>query len=100
LETLAQSPVVADLLTLCRALASDADRLAWMALLRAPWCGLRLADLQCVAEHDSSQPYMPVWQILQRPDLYRALSSDGTARVQRILPPLRRARDRRDRLGL
>lgn len=51
-DPLASRPVVQDLLAITRALAHPADRAAWLALLRAPWCALRLADLHRVAGDD------------------------------------------------
>ncbi len=100
LDSLSQSPVVADLMTLCRALANDADRLAWMALLRAPWCGLQLTDLLCVAQYGEASPHTSLWSSLQSAQLYDALSVNGRARLQRLMPVLRLAREKRDRLGL
>jgi ATP-dependent helicase/nuclease subunit A len=100
LDNLARSPIVADLLTLCRALANDADRLAWMALLRAPWCGLQLGDLMRIARHPDAAADTPLWSALESEELLRQLSLDGRNRVLHILPALRRARAKRDRLSL
>ncbi|RLA60446.1 MAG: DNA helicase UvrD [Gammaproteobacteria bacterium] len=100
LDSLAHSSLVADLLTLCRALANGADRLAWMALLRAPWCGLQLADLLLVASYGEAPRYTPVWSALCSPQLHDRLSTDGRQRLQHLLPPLRLAQKQRDRRGL
>ncbi len=50
LEPLADVPAVRDLEALARALESPLDRVAWLAVLRAPFVGLSLADLTVIAE--------------------------------------------------
>src|ERR1019366_6597753 len=45
LEKLAARPEVLDALALARALLNPEDRVAWLGVLRAPWCGLSLDDL-------------------------------------------------------
>lgn len=78
LESLAQRPVVADLVQLIRALSHPGDRLAYLALLRSPLCGLTLHSLHtlCASCARTSMPellasanqqdYLPdQWQRLQ-----------------------------------
>ncbi len=81
METLQEQSVVQDLLALTRALTHVGDRLAWLAVLRAPWCGLSLNDLQRLAGHDHKRC---VWELLNDESQCSALSSDGQHRVARM----------------
>jgi ATP-dependent exoDNAse (exonuclease V) beta subunit len=93
IQALAEKPVIQDLLALTRALLHLADRVAWLAVLRAPWCGLALADLQRIAGAD---PYRPIWSLLHDPEC--ALEREAAARLNRILPTLSRALSMRARI--
>ena len=52
LEKLAARPEVLDALALARALFNPQDRVAWLGVLRAPWCGLSLDDLHLLTSAD------------------------------------------------
>lgn len=45
IEELGRHPAVLDAMALTRALTHEGDRTAWLAVLRAPWCGASLADI-------------------------------------------------------
>ncbi len=93
IEGLGYRPVVQDLLALTRALAHPADRLAWLAVLRAPWCGLTLADLHALAALQSASAFdgteRTVWELLNDDARMAAVSADGGARLQRVQEVLR-----------
>ena len=83
LEPLGDVPVVRDLEALTRALESPLDRVAWLAVLRAPFVGLALRDLTTVSEaaRDSTVPAALRGEIL-------GLSPDGMERLVRAKPLL------------
>ncbi len=87
LHALAKRPLISDLLALTRALQHLADRTAWLAVLRAPWSGLTLADLAALAEGDPRT----VLELLASAERLSRLSADGRARVARVAPVLQRA---------
>jgi ATP-dependent helicase/nuclease subunit A len=95
IDQLGERAVIEDLMALTLALLHPADRVSWLAILRAPWCGLTLADLHALAGGDH---YAAVWDLLHRRDL--TLSPDGIARIQRILLVLEHAIAERGRQPL
>jgi ATP-dependent helicase/nuclease subunit A len=95
IDQLGERQVIEDLMALTFALLHAADRVSWLALLRAPWCGLTLQDLHALAGADHRAT---VWDLLHRPD--RTWSEDGALRIQRILPVLEHAIAERGRRPL
>ncbi len=81
IEALAGRQIVQDLLALTHALHHRADRVHWLAVLRAPWCGLTLYDLHALA---GSNHHATIWQLMQDDELVSQLSSDGQARIQHV----------------
>ena len=55
LVPLRERMIVRDLVQLTRALFDPADRRAWLAVLRAPWCGARLATLTALSAPDDRE---------------------------------------------
>jgi ATP-dependent exoDNAse (exonuclease V) beta subunit len=92
IEPLAERTVVRDLLALVRALLHLGDRTAWLALLRAPWAGLSLAELLMVAR---AAPV--VWDALADDSVLAALSEAGRLRCGRVRAVLSAAFAAQDR---
>jgi ATP-dependent exoDNAse (exonuclease V) beta subunit len=78
IEPLADRTIVRDLLALTRALLNPTDRVAWLAVLRAPWCGLALGDLEALVKDRLSTPIEECLADLS------GLSEDGQARAARV----------------
>ncbi len=98
IEDLASRPVIDDLRALTRALLHPADRVAWLAVLRAPWCGLTLEDLHALA-HGVPRG-TPLAPSLRDPARASALSADARARLASTLAILQTGHLRQGRLRL
>ncbi|MFY9317673.1 MAG: UvrD-helicase domain-containing protein [Burkholderiales bacterium] len=86
IEHLGEKQVVQDLFALTRALTHLADRVAWLAILRAPWVGLSLADLSSFFENKKET----VWETVQAiPSLERFRAVIGPALANRQRGSLR-----------
>jgi ATP-dependent helicase/nuclease subunit A len=81
IEALGHRSIVQDLLALTRALVHPGDRLSWLAVLRAPWCGLMLADLELLTDEDQQSA---LWELMQDTGRVARLSTDGQERIERI----------------
>jgi ATP-dependent exoDNAse (exonuclease V) beta subunit len=95
IEQLGEQAIIGDLRALTHALLHLGNRVAWLAILRAPWCGLSLADLHRLVDDGK---LATVWQLLKQRT--SALSEDGQSRLARVLPVLEAALASRGRLPL
>ncbi len=86
IEALGELPCIADLLALTRALLHEADGVAWLAVLRAPWCGVTLATLQRLTARIGT-----VLEALEDDQCCAALPTDEQARLARAVAVLRAA---------
>jgi ATP-dependent exoDNAse (exonuclease V) beta subunit len=83
IEHLGEKQVVQDLYALTRALTHLGDRVAWLALLRAPWVGFSLEDL---SRHFEGKPSQTIWELVQDiPSLsrFRAVLGEALAHSHR-----------------
>jgi len=85
IEPLTSRPEIIDLLSLMRALTSLNDRVAWLSILRAPWCGLSLTDLHkiCDADKDTS-----IWKLLHDNKRIKKISLTGQRRIKQFVSVL------------
>ena len=98
-EPLQDRPEVLDAFALTRALYHPADRAAWFAVLRAPWCGLGAADLLTLAaEGDATRAKSTIPQLVN--ERAHLLSTAGQAHLQRAWPLLQVALDVNGRKSL
>jgi ATP-dependent helicase/nuclease subunit A len=83
IELLGERQEVLDLFALTRALLHPADRVAWFAVLHAPWCGLGLSELHVLAGQDNGE--FADWCV---EDLIRVrgelLSPESCARLEKV----------------
>jgi ATP-dependent helicase/nuclease subunit A len=81
LVPLGERPIVRDLVQLCSALSDLADRSAWLAVLRAPWCGLTLVTLSHLSEPD---PAPSVWEALHDATRLARCTPQEVVRLARV----------------
>jgi ATP-dependent helicase/nuclease subunit A len=87
IEQLGERQEVKDLTALTRALLHPMDRIAWLTVLRAPWCGLTLRDLHTLGGSDTRDYSQAAMLALLR-ERTPLLSEDGRRRAGRVLAVL------------
>ena len=97
---LADTTIIKDLVSLTLALIQPADRLAWLATLRAPYIGIDLADLDDLVGGNSGNIILDAIEKSASGDPQSTLSSDGQQRLQRTGPVLIQAVNHRGRQNI
>jgi ATP-dependent helicase/nuclease subunit A len=78
IEALAHRQAIQDLLSLTHALHHLADRVHWLAILRAPWCGLTLKDMHALVGQDK---YSTIHSLMHDERRLADLTEDGRRRL-------------------
>ncbi|MFM2323070.1 MAG: UvrD/REP helicase [Pseudomonadota bacterium] len=100
IDSLAEKSAVQDLLALTRALHHLGDRISWLALLRSPYCGLSLTDLEKITQfNDEDCPALTIWQQLLHFESI-PLSDTGKQALRRIVPVLYHSLNQQGRMPL
>jgi ATP-dependent exoDNAse (exonuclease V) beta subunit len=97
LVPLQDQSIVRDLVALLQALHHLGDRTAWLAVLRAPWCGVSLQTLTALSQRADKQ--LP-WEALADPQRLKHVPEDEARRLTRVRGVLDRALQTRDSLPL
>lgn len=79
IELLGDQSCVQDLMAITRLLLHPLDIVAWLSILRAPWCGLTLKDITVLRANNRTK--MSLWD---NGEILCDLSADGAARYQRL----------------
>jgi len=79
LDKLITRSCIQDILALTLALTHLGDKLSWLSVLRAPWCGLGLDDLTHIAQAGVDKT---IWQVMQNPP--DSISESGIYRIDRL----------------
>ena len=108
IDRLASRMAIMDLLSLTRALLNPADRIAWLSVLRAPWCGLDNHDLHRIttAKLDELNPrandtaFAVIWPQMELHEQIPDISEQGQTILARVVPILQQALQARYRKPL
>jgi ATP-dependent helicase/nuclease subunit A len=97
IEGLGTQASIQDLLAITRAFLFQADRVAWLACLRAPWCGLSLETLYVLCDQNKDKT---IWECICNTELVDKLQQDEQIRLQNFKQQFENALLQRQRLSI
>lgn len=95
LQRLGERQAIQDLHALTCAIQQPADRVAWLGLMRAPWCGLNLNEMIQLFGDERNQP---VLTSLTNASDFEKLSIDTQSNLRRLIGVMEQSRSRRGRV--
>ena len=102
IDPLADRMPVMDIMSITRALLSPADRIAWLSVLRAPFCGLSLKDLVILTDGKELSGKQPkcilekLYEWQHNPEKFAQLTDQGNKILSRVAPLMCNAWSNRD----
>lgn len=81
IESMGTQTAIQDLLALTRCYLYPADRVAWLACLRAPWCGLKLESLLSLTDKHKDKT---IWECLSDKNIVYKLVKEEQARLNKF----------------
>jgi ATP-dependent exoDNAse (exonuclease V) beta subunit len=97
INPLADRQTVIDLLSLTCAMLHLGDHISWLAILRAPWCGLTLDDLHAII---NKHPKKIAWELISSDALLDSLPDTTSIRLRRVVNILKTQLANRDRYDI
>lgn len=90
IDSLDKRQELRDILALARAILHPMDRIAWLSLLRAPWCGLNLEELHILTGADDLEARRQAMPELIEQNL-SSLGAESAQRVSHLLYVMQQA---------
>ena len=113
IDPISQKQIIVDLVSLTKALSNYSDRIAWLALLRTPWCGIDLKachalvnnditdsldmSLQDAQQEPKHKAWPNIWLQIQNCDAIATLTKEDKTRIKRLCSALTNAIAQRKR---
>ena len=97
LVPLRELPIVRDLVALLQATSHLGDRTAWLAVLRAPWCGLSLETLTVLSRRRDT---LLIWESIADEARLAKCPPDDLVRLQRVRGVLETSMESRNSVPL